>query len=130
MWIGLVADVPDQPVVGGVEHVMERDRQLDDAKPGSEMTAGDGHRIDRLGPQFVRELRQVALVQGSEVGRRRNRVEEGRSLAFFAHGGHRAVGWARGWSDARRSSHPATVSVPGLAAMSEPVPTMPTVLYH
>ena len=31
--IGLVADVPDQLVAGRIEHVVQGDRQLDDAKP-------------------------------------------------------------------------------------------------
>ena len=38
--IGLVADVPDQPVVRRVEDVVQRDSQLDDAEPGAEMAAG------------------------------------------------------------------------------------------
>ena len=41
--IGLMADVPDQPVVRRVEHVVQRDRQLDDAKAG----ARDGRRLPR-----------------------------------------------------------------------------------
>ena len=38
--IGLVADIPDQPVVRRVEDVMQRDRQLDHAETGAEMPAG------------------------------------------------------------------------------------------
>ena len=34
--IGLMADVPDQPVLGRVEHVVQRDRQLDHAETGAE----------------------------------------------------------------------------------------------
>ena len=34
--IGLMADVPDQTVLGRVEHVMERDRQLDHPEPGAQ----------------------------------------------------------------------------------------------
>ena len=33
MRIGLMADIPDQPVVRGFENIMQRDRQFDDAKP-------------------------------------------------------------------------------------------------
>src|SRR5215813_2154237 len=33
MRIGLMADVPDQPVLRGIEHVVEGDRQLDDPSP-------------------------------------------------------------------------------------------------
>ena len=46
--IGLVADVPDQPVVRRVEDVVERHRQLDHAEAGAEMAAGDRDRGDRL----------------------------------------------------------------------------------
>ena len=54
--IGLMADVPDQPVVRRVEHVVQRDGQLDHAEAGAEMPAGHRHRADRLGAQFVGNL--------------------------------------------------------------------------
>ena len=44
--VGLVADVPDQAVVRRVEHVMQRDRELDRAEVGREMAAGLAHRFD------------------------------------------------------------------------------------
>ena len=59
--IGLVADVPDQPVARRVEDVVERDGQLDDAEPGAEMAAGDRDRVDRLGAKLVGDLVQQAL---------------------------------------------------------------------
>ena len=46
--VGLVADVPDQPVARRVEDVVQRDRQLDHAEPGAEMAAGHRNRVDRL----------------------------------------------------------------------------------
>ena len=52
--IGLMADVPDQPVARGVEDVMQRDGELDDAEAGAEMPAGDRDRVDRFLAQFVR----------------------------------------------------------------------------
>ena len=67
--IGLVADVPHQPVVGRVEHIMERDRQLDHAEPRAEMPAGHRHGRDRLLPQLVGELRELLLVERAYVGR-------------------------------------------------------------
>jgi hypothetical protein len=39
--IGLVADVPDEPVVRRVEDVVQRDGQFDDAEAGAEMAAGE-----------------------------------------------------------------------------------------
>ena len=47
--IGLVADVPDQPVARRVEHVMQRHGQLDHAETGAQMAAGHRDRVDRLG---------------------------------------------------------------------------------
>ena len=58
--VGLVADVPDQPVARRVEDVVQRDRQLDDAEPGAEMAAGDRDGVDRLGAQLVGDLRAAA----------------------------------------------------------------------
>ena len=57
--IGLVADVPDQPVARRVEHIMERDGELDHAEPGAEMAAGHRDRRDRLGAQLVGELAEL-----------------------------------------------------------------------
>ena len=51
--IGLVADVPDQPIFRRVEDVVQGDGQFDDAQPGAEMAAGDRHCIDKLGAQFA-----------------------------------------------------------------------------
>ena len=65
--IGLVADVPDQPVVRRVKYVVQRDGQLDHAQTGAKMAAGDRHSIDRLLPQFVGHLTQLARVEAPEV---------------------------------------------------------------
>ena len=67
--IGLMADVPDQPVVRRVEHVVQRDGQLDDAEAGAEMPAGYRHRADRLAAQFVGNLAQVDFVDAAQIGR-------------------------------------------------------------
>jgi hypothetical protein len=67
--IGLVADVPDQPVARRVEEIVERDRQLDDAEPRPEMAAGDGDRVDRLGPELVGELLELPRVGERIVSR-------------------------------------------------------------
>ena len=63
--IGLVADVPDQPVVRRVEDVVQRDGQLDDAEPGAQMAAGVRDGVDQLSAQLVRQLRQVAFRQSA-----------------------------------------------------------------
>ena len=56
--VGLVADVPDHAVLRRLEQVMQRDRQLYDAKSRAEMATRDGHRFDRFLPQLVRDLGQ------------------------------------------------------------------------
>ena len=62
--IGLVADVPDQAVLGRVEDVMQGNRQLDHPEPGAEMAAGDRDRVDGLLAQLVGELAQAARSPG------------------------------------------------------------------
>ena len=65
--IGLMADVPDDAVVGRVEHVVQRAGQFHDAEPGAEMPAGHRDGVDHFGAQFVGNLRQVFLVDAAQV---------------------------------------------------------------
>src|SRR5665648_730074 len=53
MRIGLMADVPDQPVARRVEQIMQRYRQLDHTQPRAEMAAGDGYGVDGFPPQLL-----------------------------------------------------------------------------
>ena len=78
--IGLVADIPDQPVMRRVEDVMQRDGQLDDAEPGAEMPAGDRNRVDQLGAQLVGDLPQVGFGKAPQIGRGVDPVEERRPV--------------------------------------------------
>src|SRR5215218_9092445 len=96
--IRLVAHVPDQPVGGRVEGVVERDREFDHSEAGAEVSARDRHGADRLGPQFVRELAELAFRQSSKIVGRANRVEKGSQYgqgaltsrgSFLAYGGDR-----------------------------------------
>ena len=59
--IGLMADIPDQPVMRRVEDVVQRHGQLDHAEPRAEMAAGDRDRVDQLGAQLVGDLPQIRL---------------------------------------------------------------------
>ena len=61
--IGLMADVPDQPVVGRIEDIMQRNGELDHAEPGAEVTAGDRDSVDRLLSQLVGKLAQLAFLE-------------------------------------------------------------------
>ena len=74
--IGLVADVPDQAIVRRVEHVVQRDRELDHAEPGAEVPAGYGDSVDRFLPQFIGHLAQLAGVELPEIAWRFDAVEQ------------------------------------------------------
>ena len=74
--IGLMADVPDEPVARRVEHVVQRDGQFDDAEPGAEMAAGHRDRRDRLLAQLVGELAQLVLGEPAQIFRHMNLVEQ------------------------------------------------------
>ena len=80
--IGLVADVPDQPVARGVEHVVQGNGQLDDAEAGAEMAACHRHGVDGFLAQFVDDLGQVGFREAPQVLGRLDGVEQGRSGGF------------------------------------------------
>ncbi len=69
MRVALVADIPDDPVVGGVEHVVERHGEFDDAQPRAEMAAGDGHGVDHLGAHGIGHGLQLAFRHRPQVRR-------------------------------------------------------------
>ena len=56
-------DIPDQPVLRGVEDIMQRDGEFDDPEPGPEMAAGGADRIDQFSAQFIGNLAQVAVLE-------------------------------------------------------------------
>ena len=66
--IGLVADVPDDAVVRGVEHVVQRDRQLDGAEVGRQVAAGFRDRFEQELAQFVGQRGQLGARQLAQVG--------------------------------------------------------------
>ena len=65
--IGLMAHVPQQPVLGSLIDVMQRDCQLDDPEPGTEVTAGlaDGPQQEQA--QLVRQFRQLRFVEVAQL---------------------------------------------------------------
>ena len=67
--IGLVADVPNQPVSRRIENVMQRDSELDHAEAGAEMAAGRRDGVDGLNAQFVSDLPQLSGLKVSEIVR-------------------------------------------------------------
>ena len=76
MRIGLVTDVPNQFVIGGIEDVMQGNRQLDHAETGSKMAARNCNRVDGLGAQFVGNLLQVPRINAAQIGRALDQVEK------------------------------------------------------
>ncbi len=74
--ISLVADVPDQGVGGGVEHMVQRNGQLDHAEPGTKVAAGDRDRRDHLGTKLFRQLRKLVLIERADVRGRIYGIEE------------------------------------------------------
>ena len=75
-----MADIPQQPIVRGVEDVMQPDGQLDHPEPRAEMPAGDRNRIDQLGAQLVGNLPQIGFGQQPQIGRHLDPIEEGRPV--------------------------------------------------
>jgi len=81
-----MADVPHQPVLRGIEHVVKGNGQLDHPEPGAEMAAGDRHRVHGFLAQFVGELAELAALQAAHVSRRLDQVKE-RGLGGLGHEG-------------------------------------------
>ena len=77
--------VPDQPVLGGVENIMQRHGQFDHAQTGAEMAAGDGDDVDHIAAQLLGELAQRAFGQLAQIGGDVDLVEK-RCLGRQAHG--------------------------------------------
>ena len=57
--IGLVAHVPNQPVIGGIENIMQRDGELDRAQTGSKMTPASADALDQELAQLLGQLPQL-----------------------------------------------------------------------
>ena len=75
--IGLVADIPDDPVMGGIKHRMQRHGELDHAQPGAQMAPGDRDGVDHFGAQFIGQLAQVGARQGAQIRRRIDGIKQG-----------------------------------------------------
>ena len=44
--IGLMTDIPDQPIIGGIKDVMQGDGQFHRTQIGGKVAAGPGHGLD------------------------------------------------------------------------------------
>ena len=83
MGVGLVADVPHQPVFGCVVQVVQGDRQLDGTEVRSEVTAIRVHRLDDEVSDLGRQFPQLVICQIVQVARLVDafEVHEGRVLS-------------------------------------------------
>src|SRR6478736_116975 len=82
--VGLMADVPDDPVCRRLEDVVQGDRELDHAEARAEMAAGDRDRVDGFRAQLVRDLPKLALLEPAEVIGGVDLIQEGR-LRRYGH---------------------------------------------
>jgi hypothetical protein len=55
---------------------MQGHRELDHAQPGAEVAAGNRYCVDRLRPQLVANLPELALGQAAEILRGADCIEE------------------------------------------------------
>jgi hypothetical protein len=55
---------------------MQRHSQLDHAETGAEMTAGDRNGVDRLPPQLIGKLAQLAFFEAPEVAWRFDQIQQ------------------------------------------------------
>jgi hypothetical protein len=76
--IGLMADVPDDAVSRRIENIVQRHGQFDHAETGAQMSAGDRHRADGLGAQFLGDLGEVVLAELAQIGGRVDLIEQWR----------------------------------------------------
>ena len=67
--IGLMAHVPHQPVVRGIEDVMQGDRQFHRAQVGAEVAPGARNAVQDKGAQLLGQRRQLGACQLAQVGR-------------------------------------------------------------
>ena len=75
--IGLVADIPDQPVIRGLKDVMQGNCQFHNAKPGAKMATGLRHGIDGRRPQLGGKALQVALGKAPQIINGGDTVKQG-----------------------------------------------------
>ncbi|KAI0561881.1 1-deoxyxylulose-5-phosphate synthase [Gracilaria domingensis] len=92
--VGLVRHVPDEAVVRGVEDVVQRNGELDDAQRRAQVAARGRHGAQHVPAQLVRQRAQIGGAQAAQIGRRRDGVQQrggarsaelGRRLGRAAH---------------------------------------------
>src|ERR1700730_8666770 len=67
--IGLMAYIPDQPIVGCLVHIMQCHREFDGAESRGKMPAARADALDQKLSQFCRQRRQLVDWQPAQSGR-------------------------------------------------------------
>ena len=75
--VGLMAHVPYDAVVGGIEHIVERHRYLDGSHRRGEMTRMDSQLLDEKPAYLVAHRRQLRRRQPPQIGRAVDLFEQG-----------------------------------------------------
>src|SRR6185295_5277889 len=83
--VGLVPDVPDQPVVGRVEYVVERHGELDRAEPRREVAAARGDAAYQVFAQLGAHRGQTVLRQGAQVAWQIHRTQQWKVVEARGH---------------------------------------------
>ncbi len=66
--VGLMADVPDDPVVGAVERPVQGDGQLDHSQVGAQVTTGPRDLVHQKLADLLAEFDQLGIVQLPQIG--------------------------------------------------------------
>ena len=76
--IGLMTHVPDQAIIGGVEHIVQGNGQLDDAQTRAKVPASLANRVQQVLAQLIRQPLQLSLGQAAQAVRRTRAVKQRR----------------------------------------------------
>src|SRR5690606_10928886 len=82
VWIGLMADIPDQAIFRRLIDIVQSDGQLDHAQSGAEMTTGLTNSPEQEQTQLVRQFRQARYIQLPQLGGAVNAVQQGGAGTF------------------------------------------------
>ncbi len=74
--IGLVSHIPDEPVIGGVEHIMQGNRELHRAQSCRKVPTAGCDALNQKLPQFLRQIGQFCSRQPAQVRRRGDGFEQ------------------------------------------------------
>ena len=65
--VGLVADVPEDLVAGGVEQAVQGDGQLAGSEVGAEVATDLSDHVDHVGADLLRELLKLIVVEAFQI---------------------------------------------------------------